>query len=95
MMLLKEKTTYMYSSGKALWGFELGKLMWKVDRNGGKLHQHRFIPVFSSMFYNTNTNTRTGYFKTQSTANTKSELERLNQFFSVIKPLTFINHQEG
>lgn len=85
----------MYSSRKALWSFELEKVMWKAARKGGKLHQHRFNSVFSSMFYNTDTNTRTGYSKTQSPANTNREIERLNQFFSVIKPLTFINHQEG
>lgn len=90
-----KENIYRYSSRKVLWGFELGKLMWKVARNRGKLHQHRFFSAFSSMFYNTDTNTHTGYFKTQRTANTNSEVERLNQFFSVIKPLAFINHQEG
>jgi len=69
--------------------------MWKVAINRGKLHQYRFIPTFTSVFYNMDTNTRTGYFTTQSTANTNSEIERVNQLLSVIKPLAFINHQEG
>lgn len=70
--------------------------MWKLARNGGELHQHGFISVFSLKFYNIVTNTYTNYFKTQSTATMNSKIESLKHFFfPVIKPLTFINHQEG
>lgn len=48
----------MYCGRKPLWDFESEKLVWKVAKNGGKLHQHRFISVLSSMFCNPDSKTQ-------------------------------------
>lgn len=50
-------------------------------RNGGRLHQFRFISIFSLILYNTDTNTHRDYFRTQIAAKMNSKVERLNQFF--------------
>lgn len=80
MNVIQEKT-YMHSSRKTSPCIELEKLTWKAARKGSKLYQHRSTSVFNSMLYNTDTNTHTGYSKTQSRANMNSEMQRLNQFF--------------